>query len=88
MKMGDSPKVNIDVIPTGSIGLDMALGVGGVPRGRMIEIFGPESSGKTTLALHIVAESQKKGGVCAYIDAEHAMDPDYARKLGVEQRAW
>jgi len=84
MKMGDSPKVNIDVIPTGSIGLDMALGVGGVPRGRMIEIFGPESSGKTTLALHIVAESQKKGGVCAYIDAEHAMDPDYARKLGVE----
>jgi recombination protein RecA len=83
MKMGDSPKVDIDVIPTGSIGLDMALGVGGVPRGRMIEIFGPESSGKTTLALHIVAEAQKKGGVCAYIDAEHAMDPEYARKLGV-----
>ncbi len=83
MKMGDSPKVDIDVIPTGSIGLDMALGVGGVPRGRMLEIFGPESSGKTTLALHIVAEAQKKGGVCAYIDAEHAMDPEYARKLGV-----
>src|SRR5574343_1664742 len=83
MKLGDAPKVDIDVIPTGSIGLDMALGVGGVPRGRMIEIFGPESSGKTTLALHIVAEAQKKGGVCAYIDAEHAMDPDYAAKLGV-----
>jgi recombination protein RecA len=83
MKLGDAPKTNIDVIPTGSIGLDMALGIGGVPRGRMIEIFGPESSGKTTLALHIVAEAQKKGGVCAYIDAEHAMDPDYAAKLGV-----
>jgi recombination protein RecA len=83
MKLGDSPKVDIDVIPTGSIGLDMALGVGGVPRGRIMEIFGPESSGKTTLALHIVAEAQKKGGVCAYIDAEHAMDPDYAGKLGV-----
>src|SRR5438477_5286649 len=83
MKLGEKPKVNIDVIPTGSIGLDMALGVGGVPRGRIIEIFGPESSGKTTLALHIVAEAQKKGGVCAYIDAEHAMDPDYAGKLGV-----
>ncbi|MEI6660423.1 MAG: recombinase RecA [bacterium] len=86
MKLGDSPKVDIDVIPTGSIGLDMALGIGGVPRGRMIEIFGPESSGKTTLALHIVAESQKKGGVCAYIDAEHAMDPDYAGKLGVNTK--
>ncbi len=83
MKLGDAPKVDIDVIPTGSIGLDMALGVGGVPRGRMIEIFGPESSGKTTLALHIVSEAQKKGGVCAYIDAEHAMDPVYAGKLGV-----
>jgi recombination protein RecA len=83
MKLGDTPKVDVDVIPTGSIGLDMALGVGGVPRGRMIEIFGPESSGKTTLALHIVAEAQKKGGICAYIDAEHAMDPDYASKLGV-----
>ena len=83
MKFGDSPKVDIDVIPTGSIGLDMALGIGGVPRGRMIEIFGPESSGKTTLALHIVAEAQKKGGVCAYIDAEHAMDPEYTKKLGV-----
>ncbi|MEK9181617.1 MAG: recombinase RecA, partial [Patescibacteria group bacterium] len=83
MKFGDSPKVDVNVIPTGSIGLDMALGVGGIPRGRIIEIFGPESSGKTTLSLHIVAEAQKKGGVCAYIDAEHAMDPDYTKKLGV-----
>ncbi len=83
MKLGEQPKVDINVIPTGSLGLDMALGVGGVPRGRIIEIFGPESSGKTTLALHIVAESQKKGGICAYIDAEHAMDPVYAKNLGV-----
>ncbi|OHA18742.1 MAG: recombinase RecA [Candidatus Taylorbacteria bacterium RIFCSPHIGHO2_01_FULL_46_22b] len=84
MMLGDKPRVDIDVIPTGSIGLDAALGVGGVPRGRIIEIFGPESSGKTTLALHIVAEAQKKSGVCAYIDAEHAMDPEYAKKLGVK----
>ena len=83
MKLGDTPKVNINAIPTGSIGLDMALGVGGIPRGRIIEIFGPESSGKTTLSLHIVAEAQKKGGICAYIDAEHAMDPEYTKKLGV-----
>ncbi|KKT18286.1 MAG: Protein RecA [Candidatus Nomurabacteria bacterium GW2011_GWB1_43_7] len=83
MKFGDTPKVNINTIPTGSIGLDMALGVGGIPRGRIIEIFGPESSGKTTLSLHIVAEAQKLGGVCAYVDAEHAMDPDYTKKLGV-----
>ena len=83
MKFGDAPKVDINVIPTGSIGLDMALGVGGIPRGRIIEIFGPESSGKTTLSLHIVAEAQKLGGICAYIDAEHAMDPDYTKKLGV-----
>ncbi len=83
MKFGDSPKVDINVIPTGSIGLDIALGVGGIPRGRIIEIFGPESSGKTTLSLHIVAEAQKLGGVCAYIDAEHAMDPEYTKKLGV-----
>lgn len=83
MKLGDTPKVDINTIPTGSIGLDMALGVGGIPRGRIIEIFGPESSGKTTLSLHIVAEAQKLGGVCAYIDAEHAMDPDYTKKLGV-----
>jgi len=80
MKMGDTPKVNLNVIPTGSLGLDMALGVGGIPRGRIIEIFGPESSGKTTLASHIVAEAQKLGGVCAYIDAEHAMDPEIYEK--------
>jgi recombination protein RecA len=84
MKLGEKPKVNVNAIPTGSIGLDAALGIGGVPRGRIIEIFGPESSGKTTLALHIVAEAQKRDGICAYIDAEHAMDPDYARKLGVK----
>jgi recombination protein RecA len=84
MKLGDKPKVNINVIPTGSIGLDEALGVGGMPRGRIIEIFGPESSGKTTLSLHVVAEAQKLGGICAYIDAEHAMDPVYAKRLGVQ----
>lgn len=83
MKLGDKPKTSIDAIPTGSISLDYALGVGGLPRGRIIEIFGPESSGKTTLTLHVVAEAQKMGGICAFIDAEHAMDPDYARKLGV-----
>lgn len=86
MKLGDSPKVDVNVIPTGSLGLDMALGVGGIPRGRIIEIFGPESSGKTTLSLHIVAEAQKKGGICAYIDAEHAMDPEYTAKLGVNTK--
>ncbi len=84
MKLGDSPKVDISVIPTGSIGLDIALGIGGLPRGRIIEIFGPESSGKTTLALHVVAEAQKLGGICAYIDAEHAMDPEYAKNIGVK----
>src|SRR5450432_387861 len=84
MKFGDSPKVNINVIPTGSIGLDMALGVGGVPRGRIIEIFGPESSGKTTLSLHIIAEAQRVGGLAAFIDAEHALDAEYAKKLGVD----
>ncbi|MEN9582165.1 MAG: protein recombination protein RecA [Candidatus Parcubacteria bacterium] len=83
MKLGDAPKVNVSAIPTGSIGLDIALGIGGLPRGRIIEIFGPESSGKTTLALHVVAEAQKLGGICAYIDAEHAMDPEYAQNLGV-----
>ncbi len=84
MKLGDKPKVDVNVIPTGSIGLDAALGVGGMPRGRIIEIFGPESSGKTTLALHVVAEAQKMSGICAYIDAEHAMDPEYAKRLGVK----
>jgi len=83
MKLGDKPKVGVDAISTGSIGLDYALGVGGLPRGRIIEIFGPESSGKTTLTLHVVAEAQKLGGICAFIDAEHAMDPEYAKKLGV-----
>lgn len=84
MKLGDTPKVDLSVIPTGSIGLDIALGIGGVPRGRILEVFGPESSGKTTLALHIVAEAQKLGGICAYIDAEHAMDPEYAKNIGVK----
>ena len=84
MTFGDAQKVDIDVIPTGSIGLDDALGIGGLPRGRIIEIYGPESSGKTTLALHAVAEAQKKGGICAFIDAEHALDPEYAKKLGVK----
>jgi recombination protein RecA len=83
MKLGDTPKVDVDAIPTGSIGVDWALGIGGLPRGRIIEIFGPESSGKTTLSLHAIAEAQKKGGVCAFIDAEHALDPEYAKKLGV-----
>ncbi len=84
MRLGDRPKVNVGAIPTGSLGLDAALGIGGLPRGRIIEIFGPESSGKTTLALHVIAEAQKKGGMCAYIDAEHAMDPDYSKRLGVK----
>jgi recombination protein RecA len=84
MKLGDKPKVGIDAISSGSIGLDHALGVGGFPRGRIIEIFGPESSGKTTLSLHVIAEAQKKGGICAFIDAEHALDPEYARRLGVQ----
>jgi recombination protein RecA len=83
MKLKEARPVDVDVIPTGSISLDLALGVNGVPRGRVIEIFGPEASGKTTLALHIIAESQKRGGSGAFIDAEHAMDPDYARKIGV-----
>ena len=83
MKMGQKPQIaESDVISTGSLGLDIALGIGGLPRGRIIEIYGPESSGKTTLALHAVAEAQKRGGTCAYVDAEHAMDPVYARKLG------
>lgn len=84
MKLGDAKKVNVDVIPTGSFSLDLALGVGGIPKGRIVEIFGPESSGKTTLALNVVAQAQKKGGKAAFIDAEHAMDPDYAAKLGVK----
>mgnify|MGYP002744509562 CR=1 FL=1 len=84
MRLGDKPVNQVEVIPTGSIALDLALGIGGLPRGRIIEIFGPESSGKTTIALHAVANAQKNGGVAAFIDAEHALDPDYARKLGVD----
>lgn len=83
MKLGQRQQMNIEAIPTGSVGLDVALGVGGIPKGRIIEIFGPESSGKTTLTLHAIAESQKQGGTCAFIDAEHALDPVYAKKLGV-----
>lgn len=84
MKLGEAPKVGVDAIPSGSVGLDWALGIGGYPRGRIIEIFGPESSGKTTLTLHAIAEAQKRGGVCAFIDAEHALDPEYAKKIGVK----
>ncbi|WP_274427180.1 recombinase RecA [Chelativorans sp. YIM 93263] len=85
MRLGGKDQVvEIETIPTGSLGLDIALGVGGLPRGRIVEIYGPESSGKTTLALHVVAEAQKKGGICGFIDAEHALDPIYARKLGVD----
>ena len=83
MKLGDKPAVSVETIPTGALALDVALGVGGVPRGRIIEVYGPESSGKTTLAQHIVAECQKKGGIAAFVDAEHAWDPEYARNLGV-----
>ncbi|MCD7802712.1 MAG: recombinase RecA [Clostridiales bacterium] len=84
MRMGDNTAIQVESIPTGSLGLDLALGIGGLPRGRIVEIYGPESSGKTTLALHVVAEAQKLGGEVAYIDAEHAMDPAYARALGVD----
>lgn len=84
MKLGDQGAVNVDAISTGALPLDIALGVGGVPRGRIIEIFGPESSGKTTLVYHIIAEAQKRGGVCAFVDAEHAIDPIYAKKIGVD----
>src|SRR6187455_863375 len=83
MKLGSRKSMEIDTVSTGSLGLDIALGIGGLPRGRVVEIYGPESSGKTTLALHCLAEAQKKGGICAFIDAEHALDPIYARKLGV-----
>ena len=84
MMLGATPKVDVNAIPSGSIGVDWALGIGGLPRGRIIEIFGPESSGKTTLSLHVIAEAQKKGGVCAFVDAEHALDPEYAKRLGVK----
>ena len=84
MKLGDRPDETLEVIPTGSIALDAALGVGGFPKGRVIEIYGPESSGKTTLAIHVIAEAQKQGGIAAFIDAEHAFDSFYAKKLGVD----
>ena len=84
MKLGDRQVVDIDAIPTGSVSLDIALGIGGLPRGRVVEIYGPESSGKTTLAIHAIAECQKKGGIAAFIDAEHAFDRFYAENLGVD----
>ncbi|SHI00258.1 recombinase RecA [Sporanaerobacter acetigenes] len=84
MKLGENTKMNIEVIPTGSLNLDIALGIGGLPRGRIVEVFGPESSGKTTVALHVIAEAQKKDGIAAFIDAEHALDPSYAKRLGVD----
>ncbi len=87
MRLGDRVGIPMDIIPTGSIALDIALGIGGLPRGRVVEIYGPESSGKTTVALHVVANAQKAGGICAFIDAEHALDPDYAKKLGVDTDA-
>ena len=84
MKMGDKGSMSIETVPTGALALDLALGIGGIPRGRVVEIYGPEGSGKTTLATHVVAEAQRNGGICAYIDAEHAMDPTYARAIGVD----
>src|SRR5258705_1232381 len=85
MRMGDeAARVRVDAIPTGALSLDLALGIGGMPRGRIVEVFGPESSGKTTLVYHMLAETQKMGGVCAFIDAEHAMDPLYAQNIGVD----
>ena len=84
MKLGEARRVNVDAVSTGSISLDLALGVGGMPHGRIIEIYGPESSGKTTIALHTVAQAQKKGGLCAFVDAEHALDPEYAKRIGVK----
>ena len=84
MRFGDKAELNVDYIPTGSLSLDVALGIGGLPKGRIVEIYGPESSGKTTLALHVIAEAQKRGGEVAFVDAEHALDPTYARALGVK----
>src|SRR3712207_1140778 len=84
MRMGEAAHMEIEAISTGALALDVALGVGGLPRGRIVEIFGPESSGKSTLAMHVVAEAQRNGGICAYIDAEHAMDPAYAQAIGVD----
>ena len=87
MRLGDEVRAPLEVVPTGSVALDIALGIGGLPRGRVVEIYGPESSGKTTVALHAVAEAQRKGGIAAFIDAEHALDPEYAKKLGVDTDA-
>src|SRR3712207_79002 len=87
MRLGDEGRAPVEVIPTGSIALDVALGIGGLPRGRIVEIYGPESSGKTTVALHAVANAQRAGGIAAFIDAEHALDPEYAKKLGVDTDA-
>ena len=84
MRLGQQSNIDIEAISTGSLGIDIALGIGGLPKGRIIEIFGPESSGKTTLALSVIAQAQKKGGTCAFIDAEHALDPAYAKKIGVD----
>ena len=83
MKLGEKRSMDIESISTGSLSLDLALGIGGLPKGRIVEVYGPESSGKTTLALQVVAEAQKAGGICAFVDAEHALDPVYAKKLGV-----
>src|SRR5438132_6705610 len=84
MKMNDRAAVSVGAVSTGSLALDLALGIGGLPRGRVVEIFGPESSGKTTLVYHVIAEAQARGGICAFIDAEHAMDPSYAKRIGVD----
>ncbi|MCB0186556.1 MAG: DNA recombination/repair protein RecA, partial [Caldilineaceae bacterium] len=84
IRLGDASHMQVDVIPSGSLGLDIAIGVGGIPRGRITEIYGPESSGKTTLCLHVIAEAQKRGGLCAFIDMEHALDPAYAQRIGVD----
>ena len=84
MRMGENASMSIESIPTGAMALDLALGIGGLPRGRIVEVYGPESSGKSTLAMHVVAEAQRNGGICAYIDAEHAMDPVYAKAIGVD----
>src|ERR1700741_2025908 len=87
MRLGEETRTPVEIIPTGSIALDVALGIGGLPRGRVVEIYGPEASGKTTVALHAIANAQKAGGIAAFIDAEHALDPDYAQKLGVDTEA-
>ena len=84
MRLGQNTNIDIEAIPTGSLGIDIALGIGGLPKGRIIEIYGPESSGKTTLALSVIAQAQKRNGTCAFIDAEHALDPSYAKKIGVD----